>query len=390
MQRPKAAICLSCFCAMMLGSAVRLTFADEEDEAFKASIRSAQLIFKGDVLRVEYRNSRSVPLLDPDTHEPVIDPDTGEPVLVDGSDLPHTFVTYRIARIYKGKTPVGSPDPRDVTLRMEGGLYMPHDPSNPEIVWISDTPHFDVGDRDVLLVEGNTAVICPIVGWADGRYRLVADPDDSVVKVYSEQGQRILRCDTGDPDLPQTARRGPYQEIPSVNAFRVGPYGFKRVRSQEQGEADELVTYEWDFTEEQFDVFLAAYIQAVHTPQELAAVQPIPSADITKPFVAPALRPAEEEAVAEEPLRQMERPWLDELSEDEKREVLEDEDEEARLLELTGGNPVLPATTVEIKRLRFGGPAADLSGPNRKPDLQVNMLDLASFAESWLQSYDTE
>lgn len=391
MQKVQAAFFLSCFCLMVLGAGTRFTLASEEDEAFRESVRAAELIFKGHVLSVEYRNSKPTPLLDPNTHEPVIDPNTGEPILVDGSDLPHTFVTYRIDRIYKGKVPIGSPDPCNVTLRVQGGLYMPHDPNNPEILWVSDTPHFDVGDRDVLLAKGNTSAICPLAGWADGRFRIVTDPNDSIVKVYGEDGQRILRWETDDPNLPATARMGPYQDLPSVNYYRVGPYGFTRVHSEHQGEtAESEYSGEGHFTEGQFGTFLVSYIQAVHTPEELAAVPPIRSADITKPFAAPALRPAEEDPAAEEAPRQMERPWLDELSAEAKRAILEQEDEEARLLTLTGGNPVLPKTTAELKRLRFGGPPADLNGPSGKPDLKIDLLDFASFAESWLESYDTE
>lgn len=392
MAKVRVVLFLLCFYLVMLGPGSRFTLASEEDEAFRESVRLAELIFKGQVLSVEYRNSKPVPLLDPNTHEPVIDPNTGEPILVDGSDLPHTFVTYRIDDIYKGKVPIGSPDPCNVTLRVQGGLYMPHDPNNAEILWVSDTPRFDTGDRDILLVRGNTAVICPLAGWADGRFRLVTDPNDSIVKVYSENGQRILRWETDDPNLPVTARRGPYQDIPSVNYYRVGPYGFTHVRSESQGEiiGEEANDWEGHFTEGQFVAFLVSYIQTVHTPEELESVPPIRSADITKPFVAPALRPAEEEPAAEEAPRQMERPWLDELSAEERMAVLEQEDEEARLLTLTGGNPVLPKTDAEIKRLRFGGPAADLNGPSGKPDLKIDLLDFASFAESWLQSYDTE
>ena len=362
--------------------------AETKDERFKRSVRRAELIFRGPVLNVEYRNSEIVPVLDPHSGEPVIDPRSGEPVLVDGSDLPHTFVTYQIDHIYKGKVPIGSPDPCQVTLRFQGGLWTPEDPNESRILSVNISPLFDLGDRDVLLVRGNTFALCPLVDAANGRFRLIDDPCDMVPKVYSEYGRRILFWPVDDPNVPGSARRGPFQELATVTEFRVGPYGFRRIRSEFGPDPNDPAYWtQGHFTEGEFHAFLSDYIIGAHTQEELEAVPPIQSADITQPFEAPPLTPANVLPTPEEPAVELERPWLNGIPPKELQAILEQEDEEARLLELTGGNPVLPKTDCEIERLRFGGSPGDLSGPDGKPDCRTDMFDFAWFAQLWLDCY---
>ena len=388
MRRSKVHLYLFCLVVVVLVWVSAGSVAETKDERFKESVRQAELIFRGPVLNVQYRNSEIVPALDPETHEPIVDPCTGEPVWIDGSDLPHTFVTYQIDHIYKGKVPIGSPIPGRVTLRFEGGLSVPVDPNNSRILRVSFSPLFDIGDRDVLLVKGNTVVLCPLVGGTDGRYRLITDPNDLIPKVYSEYGQRIVFRPVDDPNIPGSARRGPYQELTTVTEFNVGPYGFRRVRSEFQPPANNpAYSTHGQFTESEFHAFLASYVEAVHTPQELQSVPPIHSADITHPFQAHPLTPASGPPTPDEPPVEMERPWLDGIPTDELAAILEQEDEEARLLELTGGNPVLPKSDCEIERLRFGGAPSDISGPDGKPDCRTDMFDFARFSQLWLDCY---
>src|SRR5262245_21325947 len=75
----------------------------------------ADFIFKGRVVAVRYRDSEPGNRTD-ETGAPVLDED-GQPARRDGSGLPHTFVTFEIEKIYKGKAAA-----KTVTLRFYGGV----------------------------------------------------------------------------------------------------------------------------------------------------------------------------------------------------------------------------------------------------------------------------
>ena len=135
----------------------------------------ADFVFKGRVIDIRYRESEPVVVRD-DTGAPVLDR-AGRPVLQDGSDLPYTFVTYEVEEIYKGNA-----EGRSVTLRFYGGLadepWTGVDESGNTVVApmemrASTIPLFDVGDRDLLFVEGNTSHECPLVDGPEGRLRLL-------------------------------------------------------------------------------------------------------------------------------------------------------------------------------------------------------------------------
>jgi len=88
MPRSKVHLYLFCLVVVVLVCVSAGSGALTKDERFKESVRQAELIFRGPVLNVQYRNSEIVPALDPETHEPITDPCTGEPVWVDGATCP--------------------------------------------------------------------------------------------------------------------------------------------------------------------------------------------------------------------------------------------------------------------------------------------------------------
>lgn len=107
-------------------------------------IERAEFIFQGVVTSVEYRNS---------------DVDSADHV-----SLPHTFVTFEIERAFKGNAQSGG----FITLRFQGGPDV-----TGSTMMIPGVPHFDVGDRDILFTRGNGTQMTPLVGWEQGRFRIV-------------------------------------------------------------------------------------------------------------------------------------------------------------------------------------------------------------------------
>ena len=122
---------------------------------------AANLIFRGKVTDVEYRNSRGGP---------------------NGArGLPYTFVTYAISSVLEGPSPGGS-----ITLRFVGGAD-----GSGGFVEAEGVPLFQVGDEDILFVAGNGAIGCPLVMCEFGRFRVL----DGVV--YEAHGAPIVSVEGG-------------------------------------------------------------------------------------------------------------------------------------------------------------------------------------------------
>jgi len=125
--------------------------------SFKAMAARSELAFAGRVEKIEYLLS--------------------EPTAPESVRIPHTFVTYRVERVFLGKAPRGP-----ITLRFIGGF----DPRKMLYMASSNTPQFDVGDHDILFVEGNTRRMCPLAGGVEGRLRIIRG------RVYTEEGLALL------------------------------------------------------------------------------------------------------------------------------------------------------------------------------------------------------
>lgn len=107
-------------------------------------IKKAELIFSGEVVKIEYKSSQ---------------------VLQRGDiPIPHTFVTCLVTQVYKGIPP----EDKFLTLRFQGG----QSDSNPELFLdVKEIPLFNVGDRGVFCVRMNGTAICPLVGFYQGFIR---------------------------------------------------------------------------------------------------------------------------------------------------------------------------------------------------------------------------
>jgi len=159
------------------------------------NLNDASFVFQGRVERVEYRGS---------------DTDAAHP-----RSIPHTFVTYRIDRLLRGRVPGAT-----VTLRFIGGV----DPQG-NILRPSVVPLFDVGDEDILLVTGNGRDACPLAGCAAGRFRLIGG------RVYSDGGRELLRSAEDRLVLGQPA------DLEAVTVNRIGNDVIRQVEVVEPGEA---------------------------------------------------------------------------------------------------------------------------------------------------------
>lgn len=94
----------------------------------------------------------------------------------EGESMPHTFVTYKVERVFKGNAAEDT-----FTLRFLGGPINDY-----EFIDIGDMPLMDIGDTDILFVSGNSESYCPLVGCSRGRYRYI----DGLM--FNELGQTLL------------------------------------------------------------------------------------------------------------------------------------------------------------------------------------------------------
>src|SRR4029450_10002982 len=74
-----------------------------------------------------------------------------------------TYVTFRVEDSFKGN-PGGT-----YSIRLLGGTV------DGETMEVTDTPKFNVGDRDILFVENNGSQFVPLVGISHGRFRVDRD-----------------------------------------------------------------------------------------------------------------------------------------------------------------------------------------------------------------------
>lgn len=347
-------------------------------------VSDPDFIFRGEVTSVAYKDAEMTPVIDPTTGQQAME--EGIPVFQDGSGLPHTFVTLQVEHVYKGSLQAGGP--QELTLRHVGG----HSQAEPNIVeWVDIFPLFDVGDRSVLFVHGNTAGPFPLHQNRNGRFRIING------MMYNDYGQRILHIQNAPP-LPQEADFGPSDILSDIHVNQIGPATIGRdivIPEGEHGpggqpqEPNSPNPSAVHFTEAAFDVFLSAIVAEIYPtgpPQTVVMSANINDTIIPDPLVDLAFPPIPPEPP--EP-----RPWFDNLTPEEQEEVLEEDRLEAELVALTGGDPVVPDPTspnfdCEIEILQFGPLPADISGPEDKPDCRVDMFDLRMMAFLWLLCND--
>ena len=218
-------------------------------------IKEAELIFEGVVTAVEYRMS-----------------DVATP---DHVALPHTFVTFEIEQTLKG----GAAHGRSITLRFQGG---PDDKGN--AMMVSGVPLFDVGNRDVLFVRGNGEQLCPLVGWDQGRFRVIGG------LVFTDNGQEVWLTRRGELAF------GPYHALEEVLTHNLAGTRLEFEGPAAQAGQTPPTGTQW-LDAPSFRNVIAGLVRQWHTPAQLAVLTPVASADIRGAFYVRAPRPEAPPAV---------------------------------------------------------------------------------------------
>lgn len=186
--------------------------------------------------------------------------------------LPHTFVTYHIERIIRGHASGDT-----LTLRFIGGRG-----ERSQFLMVLELPLFDVGDRDVLLVSGNTESGCPLVGCKTGRLREIGGG------IFTEDGQSVELDTDGGLEL------GAHYDLPEVMTHHVSQTEIRRHDHFEQGESRQTFVAGSGTALTADDLVMRLRAATVTLPGRDVLVR---SADIAQPFelrpIVPMARPAE-------------------------------------------------------------------------------------------------
>ncbi|MDJ0807502.1 MAG: hypothetical protein QNJ78_11790 [Gammaproteobacteria bacterium] len=251
----------------------------------------ANLVFRGTVIAVDYRSSRAKGQQRP---------------------LPHTFVTFQVEDVLHGDL-----KSNQFTLRFLGGKT-----KKGEIMMTSAQPKFDVGDQDLVFVKGNGISECPLVGCSQGRFRILNG------LLYNEDGQQIVQDEKG------AIKSGKTEALEALNSFHIGKQRFSRLHHKERSKdgngyeirRDDLVgAYHLD--EGSFTGLVRSNITKAlqKAPQSMREVAR--SVDKNRPFSAVQSKPV----ALPEP----------EADFDPAVEMSEEELNEVKAMEKSGGNPVL-------------------------------------------------
>jgi hypothetical protein len=103
-----------------------------------------------------------------------------------------TYVTFQVADSVKGDA--GS----SYTIRMLGGTV------GDETMLVTDTPKFNVGDREILFVEHNFDQFVPLVGISHGRFHVQSDKEtgrDIVVNAEGEPIRDVTKLGRGEESV---------------------------------------------------------------------------------------------------------------------------------------------------------------------------------------------
>jgi hypothetical protein len=192
------------------------------------ALRQADFVFEGEVTAIEYATSMNNGTGGPD-------PDDAD----DPGVVAHTFVTYRITEDFSGNA-IGD----TVTMRFIGGIDEATGPDY-DILELAQAPRFDLGDQDIILMRGNTELACPLVGCADGRFRVLQSPQDDQPYIFSELAQevRLVADSATEGHLFMVGEH----EIPDILEHSISLPGGSSVQlvfqsTDESGEEDSVAT----------------------------------------------------------------------------------------------------------------------------------------------------
>jgi hypothetical protein len=99
-----------------------------------------------------------------------------------------TLVTFDVGQLLKGRL-----GPR-TQLTFLGGTI------GDETLHVADMPEFRIGDRDVLFVAPEQHAVSPLIGFFQGRFRIVRDGADGTDQIRTHDGQPFVSiADVGRP-----------------------------------------------------------------------------------------------------------------------------------------------------------------------------------------------
>ncbi len=164
--KPNVSFRLATAFSLLLSSSMLLSshslFAHSAADAKAGGLRElmaqSAAVAYGKVVDIEYRNS--------------------EPTKEEPQGVPHTFVTYEIAKVFRGYLP------EKITLRIPGGAN-----GNGGAYSVTSAPTFARGEADVLFIPGGEAGDCQLVNCVEGRFRVVED------RIYSGFGVPLFAAE---------------------------------------------------------------------------------------------------------------------------------------------------------------------------------------------------
>lgn len=211
---------------------------------FPERVAQAELIVDAVVVAINHRNSDVL--------------ETGD------MEIPHTFVTFAVDRVIKG-TFEGE---GTITLRFLGG---PDGKGTTTLV--AGLPRFRLGDREVLFVAKNGKYLCPLVGWGQGRLRIIRGAvfDDAGFQVWITPDGHIAR---GESRVD--VREGSYPSLMSPESADEARPRFAPPEGSVLPDHDGIVAVLRE---------MAKLAEVAGETQPLPAVK---NADIASPFRAPA------------------------------------------------------------------------------------------------------
>lgn len=109
-----------------------------------------------------------------------------ETVVSANGRTPYTLATFVVDEVLKGET-----ESIEITLRLLGGEM------EDEVVVVHGMPTFEIDERVVLFVKDSGRAFCPIVGWGQGKLRMLPDPDTGEELLVGEAGEPLLGIANG-------------------------------------------------------------------------------------------------------------------------------------------------------------------------------------------------
>jgi len=162
----RSAFVLSIALATSVSTNIAFAHVEDQGKTFSESLSQSEFTFYGRVKNIDYKLSKE--------------------------GIPHTFVSYEVFEKIRGgvKSPSNGRESNQesITLRFVGGPK-----ENGTFLDVSSVPHFNVGDKDILMVKENGSSGCPLVLCQNTRFR-VTDKG-----IYSANGTPLTAINKGQP-----------------------------------------------------------------------------------------------------------------------------------------------------------------------------------------------